>query len=104
MNTSTSDGKHGIQWTAQNKLEDLDFANDIALLSHAYGQMQMKTVSVSAASAVVGLNIHKGKTKTLKYNTVKPTQSCLTEKLCNRSKPSRAWEASSMNKEDLMQT
>ncbi|VDP33463.1 unnamed protein product [Schistosoma curassoni] len=31
--------------------------------------MQMKTVSVAAVSASVGLRIHKGKTKVLKYNT-----------------------------------
>ncbi|VDP00414.1 unnamed protein product [Schistosoma margrebowiei] len=31
--------------------------------------MQEKTASVAAASAVLGLNIHKGKSKTLKYNT-----------------------------------
>ncbi|VDO84189.1 unnamed protein product [Schistosoma curassoni] len=31
--------------------------------------MQIKTVSVAAVSASVGLNIHKGKTKILKYNT-----------------------------------
>ncbi|VDO74458.1 unnamed protein product [Schistosoma margrebowiei] len=31
--------------------------------------MQIKTASVAAVSASVGLNIHKGKTKVLKYNT-----------------------------------
>ncbi|VDO49634.1 unnamed protein product [Schistosoma margrebowiei] len=31
--------------------------------------MQMKTASVAAVSASVGLNIHKGKTRVLKYNT-----------------------------------
>ncbi|VDP49203.1 unnamed protein product [Schistosoma margrebowiei] len=31
--------------------------------------MQIKTASASAVSASVGLNIHKGKTKVLKYNT-----------------------------------
>ena len=30
MKTSTSEGKHGIQWTAQNQLEDLDFIDDLA--------------------------------------------------------------------------
>ncbi|VDP81931.1 unnamed protein product [Schistosoma mattheei] len=27
LNTLTSEGKHGIQWIAQNQLDDLDFAN-----------------------------------------------------------------------------
>ncbi|VDO72603.1 unnamed protein product [Schistosoma margrebowiei] len=34
MKTSTSEGKHGIQWTARNQLDDLDFADDPAFLSH----------------------------------------------------------------------
>ncbi|CAH8498299.1 unnamed protein product, partial [Schistosoma bovis] len=67
MKTSTSEEKHGIQWTAQNQLDDLDFADDLALLSHTHEQMQMKTASVAAVSASVGLSIHKGKTKVLKF-------------------------------------
>ncbi|VDO90771.1 unnamed protein product [Schistosoma margrebowiei] len=39
-----------------------------ALIPHTHDQMQMKTTNVTAASASVGLNIHKGKTKVLKYN------------------------------------
>ncbi|KAH9591680.1 glycolipid transfer protein domain containing [Schistosoma haematobium] len=69
MKTSTSEGKHGIQWTAQNQLDDLDFADDLALLSHTHEQMQIKTASVAAVSSSVDLNIHKGKIKVLKYNT-----------------------------------
>ncbi|VDO70428.1 unnamed protein product [Schistosoma margrebowiei] len=69
MKTSTSEGKHGIQWTAQNQLDDLDFADDLALLSHTYEQVQMKTNSVAAASSSVGLNMHKRRGKILKYNT-----------------------------------
>ncbi|VDO77227.1 unnamed protein product [Schistosoma margrebowiei] len=61
-------GIHGIRWTAQNQLDDLDFADDLALLSYTHEQMQMETAS-AAASASIGLNIHKGKTKVLKHNT-----------------------------------
>ncbi|VDO54334.1 unnamed protein product [Schistosoma margrebowiei] len=67
MKTSTSEGKHGIQWSAQNQLDDLDFADDQALLSRTHEQMQMKTASVAPVSASVGLGIHKGKTKVLKF-------------------------------------
>ncbi|VDP74272.1 unnamed protein product [Schistosoma mattheei] len=59
MKTSTFDGKHGIHWTARNQPEDLDFAENQALLSHTQEQMQVKSTSVVAASASVGLNIHK---------------------------------------------
>ncbi|VDO89450.1 unnamed protein product [Schistosoma margrebowiei] len=53
----------------QNQFDDLNFADDLALLTHTHEQMQMKTAYVAAVSASVGLNIHKGKTKVLKYNT-----------------------------------
>ncbi|VDO91557.1 unnamed protein product [Schistosoma margrebowiei] len=69
MMTLNSEGTHGIQWTALNRLNDWDFADDLALLSHTHEQMQIKTVSVASFSASVGLNINKGKTKVLKYNT-----------------------------------
>ncbi|VDP70307.1 unnamed protein product [Schistosoma mattheei] len=69
MKTSTSEGKHGIHWTARMKLDDLDFADDLAILSHTQQQMQEKTTNVAAASAAVGLNIHKEKSKILLYNT-----------------------------------
>ncbi|VDP09759.1 unnamed protein product, partial [Schistosoma margrebowiei] len=69
MKMSTSDGKHGIQWTSRMQLDDLDFADDLALLSQTQQQMQEKTTSVAAASAAVGLNIHKGKSRILLYNT-----------------------------------
>ncbi|VDO87661.1 unnamed protein product [Schistosoma margrebowiei] len=51
------------------QLDDLDFADDLTLLSQTQQQMQEKTNSVAAASAAVGLNIHKGKSKVLRYNT-----------------------------------
>ncbi|CAH8593510.1 unnamed protein product [Schistosoma intercalatum] len=69
MKTSTSEGKRGIQWTSKMQLDDLDFADDLALLSQTQQQMQEKTNSVAAASAAVGLNIHKGKSRILRYNT-----------------------------------
>ncbi|VDP37256.1 unnamed protein product [Schistosoma margrebowiei] len=69
MKTSTSVGKHGIQWTSRMQLDDLDLADDLVLLSQLQQQMQEKTASVAAASAAIGLNIHKGRSKILRYNT-----------------------------------
>ncbi|VDO53915.1 unnamed protein product [Schistosoma margrebowiei] len=63
MKTSTSEGKHGIQRTAQNQLDDLHFTDDLTFLSHTHEQMQMKTASEAAVSPSVDLNIHKGKSK-----------------------------------------
>ncbi|VDO61203.1 unnamed protein product [Schistosoma margrebowiei] len=61
-------GSTGLQWTSRMQLDDLDFADDLALLSQTQQLMQEMT-SVAAASAAVGLNIHKGKSKVLRYNT-----------------------------------
>ncbi|VDP44290.1 unnamed protein product [Schistosoma margrebowiei] len=69
MKTSTFDAEHGIQWTAQNQLEDLVFTDNLALLYHTHEQMQMKTTSVAAASASASLDKRKGKGEILKYNT-----------------------------------
>ncbi|VDP81603.1 unnamed protein product, partial [Schistosoma mattheei] len=69
LKTSTSEGKHGIQWTSRMHLDDLDFADGLALLSHTQQQIHKETTSVAAASAAVGLNIHEGKSKILRYGT-----------------------------------
>ena len=34
--------KNGIQWTLSEQLDDLDFADDLALLAHNQNQMQDK--------------------------------------------------------------
>ncbi|KAL3858042.1 hypothetical protein ACJMK2_012658 [Sinanodonta woodiana] len=68
MTTTTNGRINGIQWTSWSQLEDLDFADDLALLSHSQQQMQDKTNILAATSAQVGINIHKDKTKILKIN------------------------------------
>ncbi|VDP73307.1 unnamed protein product [Schistosoma curassoni] len=69
MKIPTSERKHGIKWTARNQVENLNFADDLTLLTHTHQQMQRKATRVAAASASVGLNIYKGKSKIIKYNT-----------------------------------
>ena len=62
----TADQGNDIQWTFTEKLDDLDFADDIALLSHSHNQMQRKTETLDRISARTGLKIHAGKTKVLR--------------------------------------
>ncbi|VDP66956.1 unnamed protein product [Schistosoma mattheei] len=50
-------------------LEDLEFAGDLALLTHTQQQMQEKTTSLALVSQVVRLNIPEGKSKIIRYNT-----------------------------------
>lgn len=40
IRTTASDRNNGIHWTLLMQLNDLDFVNDIALLSHTHSQMQ----------------------------------------------------------------
>ena len=68
MKKTTEQGKNGIQWTLWTQLEDLDFADYIALLSHTQQQMQAKTDRMAEAAGSVGLRINKGKSKILKIN------------------------------------
>ena len=68
MKKSTDERRNGIQWTMWTQLDDLDFADDLALLSHNRQQMQEKTTELASASLQVGLKIHTGKTKILKVN------------------------------------
>ncbi|VDP25047.1 unnamed protein product [Schistosoma mattheei] len=49
-------------------LDNLHFAEDLALLLHTQQRMQEKTTSVEPASAALGLKIYKGKSKILQYN------------------------------------
>lgn len=81
MTSSTAQGNHGIQWTPWKQLDDLDFADDLALLSHTQQQMQEKTNHVASTSAQVGLNIHKDKTKILKINAANNNPITLDSKV-----------------------
>ena len=69
MRKTTEQKKTGIQWTPWTQLEDLDFADDLALLAHNHQQMQAKTSDLANISEQVGLKIHESKTKILRINT-----------------------------------
>ena len=62
----TGEKGNGIQWTLTIQLDDLNFADDIALLSHTHKQMQDKTNAIADISAAVGLKINTTKTKILR--------------------------------------
>ena len=63
MKTSTAQGRNGIQWTLWKQLDDLDYADDLALLSYTQHHMQEKTSAVTDASARLGLKIHRERVK-----------------------------------------
>jgi hypothetical protein len=49
-------------------LEDLDFTNDIALLSHNHQDMQEKTDAMATTAGNLGLNVSTKKTKSMRMN------------------------------------
>ena len=69
MKESTAGRRNGIQWTPWIQLDDLDFADDVSLLSHTQQQMQGKTRALDEISQSIGLHIHPQKSKLLQIKT-----------------------------------
>ena len=72
LSRATEDRRRGIRWTLSTVLEDLDYADDIALLSHSFSDMQEKTDRLDRFSRQVGLKISPQKTKVLPVNISAP--------------------------------
>ena len=69
MKRSVGQGENGIRWKFNSKLDDLDFADDIVLLSSTRQHMQSKTTKVDLEAKRVGLKISMDKTKIMKINS-----------------------------------
>ena len=63
MRRASEANRDGIQWALTTRLEDLDFADVIALLSHNHQGVQAKVKRLAKISAKTGLKISKSKTK-----------------------------------------
>ena len=63
---TTADKRRGILWNLTTVLEDLDFADDIALLSSRFNDLREKTGSLTEEAARVGLKLNARKCKTLR--------------------------------------
>ena len=72
MRQTTSDRPRGIRWTLLSTLEDLDYADDLALVSHTHQHMQEKTTCLSMFAQQVGLKINQKKTKVMMLNVRNP--------------------------------
>ena len=68
------DQRRGIRWTPFTILEDLDFADDLALLSHTRQHIQEKKDRLSMFSNQVGLRISLKKTEAMRVNVSSPTK------------------------------
>ncbi|PVD25302.1 hypothetical protein C0Q70_15802 [Pomacea canaliculata] len=84
MRRTTSYSNTGVQWTFARQLDDLDFADDISLLSHKQQQAQTKLTRLAEEAAMTGLTINIKKTEVMLVNNSQeaPLQlhgECITE-------------------------
>ena len=61
MKTNRTGRNNGVQWTLWMQLDDLDFADDLVLLSHNHSQMRDKTTLLQSTAAGTGLKINRKK-------------------------------------------
>ena len=69
MRRAIGSGENGIRWKFTSKLDDLDLADDIALLSSTKQQMQDKMSKLNEEARRVGLKINIEKTKMMRINS-----------------------------------
>ena len=68
MRKTTKDKDTGLRWKLTTKLEDLDFADDIALLSPTQQMMQRKTRKLQEQAARAGLRVSNKKSRVMRIN------------------------------------
>ena len=66
MRKVTADKRRGIRWKFTTVLEDLDFVDDIALMSSKFNDLREKTGRLTEETARVGLKLNARKCKTLR--------------------------------------
>ena len=65
---NTNNQKRGIWWNFTTILEDLDYADDLVLISSRYEDMKSKSERLYNVAAATGMKINFKKTKTLRMN------------------------------------
>ena len=74
LRRTVEDQRRGIRWTLFSTPEDLDVADDLALLSHTWQHIQEKTDRLSIFSNQVGMTISLKKTEAMCVNVPSPTE------------------------------
>ena len=65
-------GGRGIQWTLTERLEDIDFVDDLALMAQRARDMEESLRRLVKYAGQVGLQINVSKTKVMHINTTTP--------------------------------
>ena len=62
--------KRGLTWRLQESPEDMEYADDVWLVSHKYGHMYRKLDDLWKESKKGGLEINSSKTEEIRVNTI----------------------------------
>jgi hypothetical protein len=68
LNETFQGKSRGISWKLTQTLEDLEYADDVCLLSHKYDHMQRKVIDLHNISQKDGLEINYSKTEEIRIN------------------------------------
>lgn len=68
MRKTTKHGNTGIRWKFNNFLEDLDFADDLALIASSGRHIQTKISNLGRYAKMTGLRINTAKTMIMSWN------------------------------------
>ena len=79
MRQTTQNAQHGSQWTMFSQLEDLDYADDIALLSTNARHLQQKSNILNENAKNAGHHINMKKTKSMHLNLTEPHPQILID-------------------------
>ena len=72
MRQTTQNKNKRIRWNLFTNLDDLDFADDLALISHTHSHIQEKTNRLHIYAKQVGLKTNKRKTEVMNLNVQNP--------------------------------
>jgi hypothetical protein len=65
----TANKRRGVAWKLTERLQDLDYADDICLLSQSYKDMKDKLKDLNKKAVKVGLKINATKNKAMTINS-----------------------------------
>ena len=81
MRQTTQDKNRGKRWNLFTNLDDLDSADDLALIPHTHSHIQEKTNRLYIYAKQVGLKISRAKTEVMTLNVQDPAPVKLEEDL-----------------------
>jgi len=70
LRTALDGKKRGLTWRLQESLEDMEYADDVCLVSHKYEHMCMKVDDLWKESKKAGLEINSSKTEEICVNAI----------------------------------